>query len=120
EERAGRNADAARIRAAEAERLWDRVPAGAESVALTRTGSALGSVELAAWLERRALEAHPAVAFLIGGALGLADEAVARCSHTLRLTDMALRHEPARFVLVEQLYRAGTIARNEPDHKGGA
>ncbi len=120
EERAGRNADAARIRAAEAERLWERVPAGAESVALTRTGDALASTELAAWLERRALEAHPGVAFLIGGALGLADDVVARCSRTLRLSNMTLPHELARLVLAEQLYRAGTIVRNEPYHKGGA
>ncbi len=118
EERAARNAEPERIRAAEGERLWERIPAGVETVALTRTGKALGSRELAAWLEQRALEAHPGVAFLIGGALGLSDEIVARCSRTLRLSSMTLPHELARLVLAEQLYRAGTIVRNEPYHKG--
>jgi len=118
EERSGRNADPERIRAAEGERLWERVPAGVETVALTRTGDALSSREVAAWLQQRALESHPGVAFLIGGALGLSDDVMARCTRTLRLSSMTLPHELARLVLAEQLYRAGTIVRNEPYHKG--
>ena len=118
EERSGRNADPERIRAAEGERLCERVPAGVETVALTRTGDALSSRELAAWLQQRALESHPGVAFLIGGALGLSDDVMARCTRTLRLSSMTLPHELARLVLAEQLYRAGTIVRNEPYHKG--
>lgn len=120
EERAGRNTDTTRVRAAESERLWEKVPTGVETVALTRSGDALGSVELARWLDRRATEAHPGVTFLIGGALGLADELVQRCNRQLRLSDMTLPHELARLVLAEQLYRAGTIVRNEPYHKGDA
>lgn len=118
EERAARNADPGRIRVMEGERLWERIPAGVETVALTRTGEPLGSRELAAWLGQRALDAHPGVAFLIGGALGLPDRIVARCSRTLRLSSMTLPHDLARLVLAEQLYRAGTIVRNEPYHKG--
>ncbi|MGH7443326.1 MAG: 23S rRNA (pseudouridine(1915)-N(3))-methyltransferase RlmH [Longimicrobiales bacterium] len=119
EERAGRNADPERLRRAEGERLWQQVPTGAESVALTREGHALSSPELSDWLGQRALEAHAGVAFLIGGAFGLADEIVRRCTRRLRLSTMTMTHEIARLVLAEQLYRAGTIMRNEPYHKGG-
>ncbi len=120
EEKAGKNRDADQVRAAESARLWARVPTGAESVALTRTGEALASAELARWLGGRAVEAHAGVAFLIGGALGLADDVVQRCHRRLQLSAMTLPHELARLVLAEQLYRAGTIVRNEPYHKGGA
>jgi 23S rRNA (pseudouridine1915-N3)-methyltransferase len=35
----------------------------------------------------------------------------------MALTRWTLPHELARLVLVEQLYRAGTILRGEPYHK---
>lgn len=119
-ERATRNAEQERIRGAEAERLWAKVPDGSESVALTREGDPQSSQDLARWLEARAVAGHAGVTFLIGGALGLADDLVGRCSRRLRLSDMTMPHELARLVLAEQLYRAGTIVRNEPYHKGGA
>jgi 23S rRNA (pseudouridine1915-N3)-methyltransferase len=31
---------------------------------------------------------------------------------------MTLPHEMARLIIAEQLYRAGTIGRGEPYHKG--
>ncbi len=41
-----------------------------------------------------------------------------RSRRTVSLSSMTLPHEMARLVLAEQLYRAGTIVRGEPYHKG--
>jgi 23S rRNA (pseudouridine1915-N3)-methyltransferase len=119
-ERAARNAEPDRVRTAESERLWEKIHDGAETVALTREGEAHSSPAFADWLAERAVSGHPGVAFLLGGALGLSADVIARCSRRLRLSDMTMPHEIARLVLAEQLYRAGTIVRNEPYHKGGA
>jgi len=60
------------------------------------------------------------VVFLLGGAHGLADALIADADLALSLSPMTLPHELARLVLLEQLYRAGTILRGEPYHKGRA
>jgi 23S rRNA (pseudouridine1915-N3)-methyltransferase len=101
----------------EAERLRAACPEGAILVALTRTGRARTSEQFAELAGR--WREHPRdVALLLGGAWGLADPLVADADLTLSLSTMTLPHELARLVLLEQLYRAGTILRGEPYHKG--
>ena len=78
----------------------------------------MDSRELAAYLEGLAVQSAPGVAFVIGGAFGLGPEVVDRSGKRLSLSSMTLPHEMARLFLAEQLYRAGTILRGEPYHKG--
>ncbi|MBR9989965.1 MAG: 23S rRNA (pseudouridine(1915)-N(3))-methyltransferase RlmH [Gemmatimonadetes bacterium] len=118
EERARRGMDPAAIRDAEADRLLRRVPKEAELVALTRTGDAWSSERLSRHLQRSAVQALPGVAFVIGGALGLSDTILKEAHRRMRLSTFTLPHDLARLLLLEQLYRAGTIARGEPYHKG--
>jgi 23S rRNA (pseudouridine1915-N3)-methyltransferase len=54
------------------------------------------------------------VAFLLGGAVGLAPGLVAECEARLSLGPLTLPHQLARVVLAEQLYRALTIAAGHP------
>ncbi|MEX2282377.1 MAG: 23S rRNA (pseudouridine(1915)-N(3))-methyltransferase RlmH [Gemmatimonadota bacterium] len=117
EEKAGRNLPPERVRAVEADRLLERVPPGLEVFALTRTGEAWSSERLAQHLQQRALASHPGTAFLIGGAFGLGETALAQATRRLSLSAFTLPHELARLFLAEQLYRAGSIARGEPYHK---
>lgn len=106
------------VKAAEAERILDAIPSELEVVALTRTGSGLSSRKLARYLQRHAVRSSPGVAFVIGGAFGLGSEVLERARISLSLSLMTLPHEMARLLLAEQLYRAGTIVRGEPYHKG--
>lgn len=104
--------------AAEGESLLARIPAHTELVALDRPGKAWTSDALARYLEEAAVTSVPGVTFVIGGAYGLAPAVLSRADHTLSLSAMTFPHEIARLVLAEQLYRAGTILRGEPYHKG--
>ena len=108
------------VRAAEGERLGRRIPAGTDVVALTRRGTATSSTELARYLEEQGVRSSPGVTFVLGGAFGLAETLLAKASKKLALSPMTMPHELARLVLAEQLYRAGTILKNEPYHKGSA
>jgi 23S rRNA (pseudouridine1915-N3)-methyltransferase len=49
--------------------------------------------------------------FIIGGAMGLDEEVVARSHKTVALSRWTFTHEMARLVLLEQLYRAFTIIK---------
>ncbi len=118
EERAHKGTSDETVRNAEAERILQRVPDGFEVIALTRTGDMWSSTRLSQYLQQLAVQGSAGVAFVIGGAIGLGPSVIARATRQLRLSDFTLTHELARLVLAEQLYRAGTIARGEPYHKG--
>jgi 23S rRNA (pseudouridine1915-N3)-methyltransferase len=102
----------------EADRIRARLRPGCLRVALTRCGDRWSSVELARWLEGLTHGPEKGVHFVIGGAFGLEEGLRRECRLGLSLSALTLPHDFARLVLAEQLYRAGTILRNEPYHKG--
>ena len=104
------------VRDREGERLLERIPAGATTLACDELGRRYTSTEFAVFMKREQ-EAARDVAFVIGGAYGLAPAVKSRAAQVLTLAPWTLPHELARLVLAEQLYRAGTIARGEPYHK---
>ncbi len=103
----------------ESEALLAHVPPGLEVVAVDERGEAWSSKALADYLRDMAVLSRPGVAFLLGGPAGLSPELRRSASKVLSLSSYTLPHELARLVLVEQIYRAGTILRGEPYHKGG-
>lgn len=114
---AGRAPTADAARAEEASRLQARVPDGATLVCLARQGAPWSSEALAAQVDAWRVAARP-VAVLIGGSHGLADDLLASAAHRWSLGAATLPHELARVVVAEQLYRAFTILRGDPYHKG--
>lgn len=113
---AGRFAPAERMRR-EGDRLLATLPEGSLGVVLTRSGRGETSEgfarRLADW------QAHGrTIAFVIGGADGLDRRVHQRCESALSLSPLTLPHELARLVLLEQLYRASTILRRTPYHRG--
>lgn len=115
-EEPARSATADLVREREGVRLLDQLPAGGTVVACDERGTTMTSAEFAQWLQRER-EAARDVAFVLGGAYGLAAAVRERATRTVGLAPWTLPHELARLVLAEQLYRAGTIVRGEPYHK---
>ncbi len=101
----------------EARALRSALPAGALRIALDLRGEGWSSEQLARRLEGWR-DAGQALAFLIGGAVGLEDALLAEADHRWSLGPLTLPHELARVVVVEQLYRGFSILRGEPYHKG--
>lgn len=117
EVRAGRGAPA-RVVEAEGEALLARLADRHRCFMLTRTGRPMSSREIADELRDIATYGPAGASWVIGGAYGLSEAVLARADRRVSLSALTLPHELARLVLAEQLYRAGTIQRGEPYHKG--
>ncbi len=108
--------DAPSIRKKEAARIFKAVPAGAYLVSLDERGEGFTSHEFAALLNNTLESGVREMIFIIGGAMGLDDEVVARSHKTVALSRWTFTHEMARLVLLEQLYRAFTIIKGKTYH----
>ncbi len=108
--------DAPSIRKKEAKRILKAVPAGAYLVSLDERGEEFTSHEFAALLNNSLESGVRAMVFIIGGAMGLDEEVVARSHKTIALSRWTFTHEMARLVLLEQLYRAFTIIKGKTYH----
>ena len=93
------------------------LPERAWIVALAISGTQRSSEELSAHLEELKLRGQSHLCFVIGGPDGLAPEVLARADEQLSFGPITLPHDLARVVLLEQLYRAATIAAGSPYHK---
>lgn len=88
----------------------------ARIIALDEHGKTLSSREFATEMKRAQDEAED-VAFVIGGADGLAKEVLARAKLSLSFGRMSWPHMLVRPMLAEQLYRAHTLLTGHPYHR---
>jgi len=109
-------ADPGRAIAAEGRRLLEVLRPGEFVAALDERGTQLSTRELAAWLQLRMQEGAD-LAFLIGGADGLAPPVLERADFKWSLSRLTLPHAMVRVLLSEQLYRAHSILVNHPYHR---
>lgn len=106
------------VRRRESEALRKAAPERAFRVVLDERGELTTSVGLAQRLEKSALAGRSEWVFFIGGAEGHDVSMREQADWVWSLTPLTLPHELARVVLLEQVYRAFTILRNEPYHRG--
>lgn len=104
-------------KAREGELLLSALPEDALVVALDERGKTLASTAFAERLQRWQLDGNKTLAFVIGGADGLAQPLVQRAALVLSLGAMTWPHLLARILLLEQLYRAQQILNGHPYHR---
>ncbi len=101
---------------AEAVLLERALPAGAVLVTMDERGDIVSSPEFAARLSVWRDGARD-VAFVIGGADGIAPALRAKADWSLSFGKMVWPHMLVRVMLAEQLYRAGQILAGTPYHR---
>ena len=105
------------VKQKEGERILAKISDDTYVIALAINGKQKSSEELAKEIDSLATYGKSKVAFVIGGSLGLSSEVMKRSNAALSFSKMTFPHQLMRLVLVEQIYRAFRIIRNEPYHK---
>jgi len=94
-----------------------KIPAGALTVAMCVEGLEIDSPGLSELLTDSTVQGTSHFCFMIGGSNGLHDGIKNSANIRLSMSKMTLPHNLARVVLLEQLYRAFTIAEGGKYHK---
>ncbi len=101
----------------EAIHLLKHIKRDAIVITLEIKGKAISSEQLAKQIQTWQNQSKKQLVFVIGGALGLGKKIIERSNFHLSLSSMTFPHELSLLILLEQLYRAGTIIRGEAYHK---
>ncbi|MEH6905309.1 23S rRNA (pseudouridine(1915)-N(3))-methyltransferase RlmH [Neobacillus drentensis] len=105
------------VKQKEGERILAKISQDTYVIALAIQGKLGSSEELADSLDKLATYGKSKIAFVIGGSLGLSEDVIKRSNEQLSFSRMTFPHQLMRLILVEQIYRAFRINRNEPYHK---
>ncbi len=100
----------------EGEALLKKLEPGDQLVLLDEKGRQYRSMEFASQIQKKMNSGVRRMVLVIGGPYGFSDAVYARADELLSLSKMTFSHQMIRLFVVEQVYRAFTILRNEPYH----
>ena len=111
------DADMEIVKKKEADRILAKIGANDYVISLAIEGKMKTSEKLAADLESLMTYGRSKVSFVIGGSLGLHESIYKRSDELLSFSKMTFPHQLMKLILLEQVYRAFKIMKNEPYHK---
>lgn len=85
-------------------------------VVLDEKGSEVGSRQLAVMFQKWMVQGIGRVVFIIGGPFGISTVLKQKANLVLSVSKFTFTHQMVRLILVEQIYRAMTIIKNESYH----
>ena len=83
---------------------------------LDERGNDLRSIEFTRFLQKKMNSGIKQLVFVIGGPYGFSEKVYQKATGRISLSKMTFSHQMIRLFVVEQIYRAFTILKNEPYH----
>lgn len=105
------------VKTKEGNKVFKLIKPGEYVIALDLGKKQLRSPEFAKYIEDKFVLGGSSITFLIGGSYGLSDELKKRANDSITLSEMTFTHQMTRLIILEQIYRAFKINRNETYHK---
>ncbi len=113
----GKNADIPRILQDECQRIQAAIPKNNRIVVLDVKGKPWSTEQLSARLGDW-MQSGQDVSLLVGGPEGLSQPCRALADERWSLSPLTFPHPLVRIILAEQIYRAWSLLRNHPYHRG--
>ncbi|HIZ71258.1 MAG TPA: 23S rRNA (pseudouridine(1915)-N(3))-methyltransferase RlmH [Candidatus Atopostipes pullistercoris] len=110
-------AEIEQIKEIEGKRILEKLPKRARVIALDLKGKQLTSERFSEEINETMTYGTSQIVFIIGGSHGLSQEVLQKTDLKISFGKMTYPHQLMRLILVEQIYRAFKIMRNEPYHK---
>ncbi len=85
-------------------------------ILLDEKGQEFRSIEFSRFMQKKMNSGMKQLVFVIGGPYGFSEQVYKKALTTISLSKMTFSHQMIRLFVVEQLYRAFTILKNEPYH----
>lgn len=105
------------IRKREGEKILSMIPNNSHVVALDIGGNNWSTEELASKMNKW-IHSAGNVSLLIGGPDGLSADCKTRADQKWSLSELTLPHLLVRVIVAEQIYRAWSLMRGHPYHRG--
>lgn len=105
------------IKEKEGDIILSKVKENAYVIAMDLKGKNITSEEFSDFIGNLGVTGNPNITFIIGGSLGLSQKVISRANYKLCFSKMTFPHQLFRVMLLEQVYRAFRIMKNEPYHK---
>jgi 23S rRNA (pseudouridine1915-N3)-methyltransferase len=100
----------------EGEQIFKSLKPADVLVLLDEKGKQFSSVDFSNYLQKKMNSGIKQLVFVIGGPYGFSDAVYQKAGGKLSLSKMTFSHQMVRLFVVEQIYRACTILKNEPYH----
>ncbi|WP_191858931.1 23S rRNA (pseudouridine(1915)-N(3))-methyltransferase RlmH [Hanstruepera ponticola] len=111
-----KNLSAIQQKQKEGELILSRINPTDILILLDENGKQMDSVVFSQYLQKHMNSGIKQLIFVIGGPYGFSEEVYNKAQGKLSLSKMTFSHQMIRLFIVEQLYRAFTILKNEPYH----
>ena len=85
-------------------------------ILLDEKGKEFRSIEFSSFMQKKLNSGVKRLVFVIGGPYGFSDKIYQKANGKVSFSKMTFSHQMIRLFVVEQLYRAFTILKNEPYH----
>ena len=109
--------DELQIKEKEGKLILSKIKDNMHVIAMDLKGNEITSEKFSKYIENCGVMGNSNITFVIGGSLGLSQEVIKRADYKLCFSKMTFPHQLFRVMLLEQVYRAFRIMKNEPYHK---